>query len=182
MMMSRTLALIGLSGVVRGFFHGGTSTSLLTMRMATYADFEAAETAALASCKAGDYEEALELFELALTLPGDGYDVRRVNVKTSPINGATVPRDLEEVRFASLRQKQTTLYNMACVKAKLGEDSKALDDLEKALSIGFDDYHLIRDEDDFKSIAKDAQKLIEKYKPKGIMDQIASFNPLRPKN
>ena len=41
-----------------------------------YATFDEAEAAALALCKEGDYAGALPLFDLALTLPGDGFDVR----------------------------------------------------------------------------------------------------------
>ncbi|KAJ8601606.1 hypothetical protein CTAYLR_008454 [Chrysophaeum taylorii] len=143
-----------------------------TRLYARFATFDAAEEAALAKCQDGDYDGALALFEEALTLPGDGYDVRRVSAKTSPINGAVVPRDLEEVRFASLSQRQTTFYNMACVYAKKGDEVEALEALEKALSLGFDDYDLITQEEDFESIKQDAGKLIDQYKPRSWVDAL----------
>lgn len=146
----------------------------------SYPNFDLAEEAALMSCSAGDYTRALSLFELALKLPGDGYDVRRVSVKQSPINGATVPRDLEEVRFASRSQQQTTYFNIACVHAKLADEDKALEALEKSLVLGFDDFDLVSNEADFEFIKADAARLVDKYKPKSIFDILLS--PLRPKN
>ena len=55
------------------------------------------------------YGEAVALFEQALKLPGDDYDVRRVSAQNSPVGGAPVLRDLERVTFPSVLQRQTCL-------------------------------------------------------------------------
>ena len=83
------------------------------------------------------YGEAVALFEQALKLPGDDYDVRRVSAQNSPVGGAPVLRDLERVTFPSVLQRQTAHYNIACCRAKLGQSVEALDALETALSLGF---------------------------------------------
>ena len=59
------------------------------------------------------YGEAVALFEQALKLPGDDYDVRRVSAQNSPVGGAPVLRDLERVTFPSVLQRQTAHYNIA---------------------------------------------------------------------
>lgn len=163
--------LVSLVAVSSGFVAPLASLRVAPARRATeLVDFESAEAAALKSCADGDYATALELFEKALKLPGDGYDVRRVSMTSSPVNGATVPRNLEEVRFPSKSQQQTTYYNMACVFAKLEKEVEAVENLEKALAVGFDDYDLILNEADFGPIAADAARLVEKYRPKGFFE------------
>ena len=94
----------------------------------------------------------MALFEQALKLPGDDYDVRRVSAQNSPVGGAPVLRDLERVTFPSVLQRQTAHYNIACCRAKLGQSVEALDALETALSLGFDDFQLVQREGDFSAI------------------------------
>ena len=85
------------------------------------------------------YGEAVALFEQALKLPGDDYDVRRVSAQNSPVGGAPVLRDLERVTFPSVLQRQTAHYNIACCRAKLGQSVEALDALETFSSKGAKD-------------------------------------------
>ena len=125
-----------------------------------------AEAWALEQCTIGEYAKAADLFEQALKLPGDDYDVRRVSAKASPVGGAPVLRDLERVEFPSVLQQQTAHYNIACCKAKVGETVGALDALEMAFSLGFDDFALCKKETDFVGMSDDVDRLLAKYKPK----------------
>ena len=108
----------------------------------------------------------MALFEQALKLPGDDRDVRRVSAQNSPVGGAPVLRDLEGVTFPSVLQRQTAHYNIACCRAKLGQSVEALDALETALSLGFDDFQLVQREGDFSAIRGDVDRLVARFKPR----------------
>ena len=123
------------------------------------------------------YGEAVALFEQALKLPGDDYDVRRVSAQNSPVGGAPVLRDLERVTFPSVLQRQTAHYNIACCRAKLGQSVEALDALETALSLGFDDFQLVQREGDFSAIRGDVDRLIQRFKPKGLFKDVSFPEP-----
>ena len=118
------------------------------------------------------YGEAVALFEQALKLPGDDYDVRRVSAQNSPVGGAPVLRDLERVTFPSVLQRQTAHYNIACCRAKLNQQVEALDALETALSLGFDDFQLVQREGDFSAIRGDVDRLVQRFKPKGLFKDV----------
>ena len=117
------------------------------------------------------------LFEQALKLPGDDYDVRRVSAQNSPVGGAPVLRDLERVTFPSVLQRQTAHYNIACCRAKLGQSVEALDALETALSLGFDDFQLVQREGDFSAIRGDVDRLVARFKPKGLFKDVSFPEP-----
>ena len=123
------------------------------------------------------YGEAVALFEQALKLPGDDYDVRRVSAQNSPVGGAPVLRDLERVTFPSVLQRQTAHYNIACCRAKLGQSVEALDALETALSLGFDDFQLVQREGDFSAIRGDVDRLVARFKPKGLFKDVSFPEP-----
>ena len=123
------------------------------------------------------YGEAVALFEQALKLPGDDYDVRRVSAQNSPVGGAPVLRDLERVTFPSVLQRQTAHYNIACCRAKLGQSVEALDALETALSLGFDDFQLVQREGDFSAIRGDVDRLVSRFKPKGLFKDVSFPEP-----
>ena len=116
------------------------------------------------------YAEAADLFEQALKLPGDDYDVRRVSAAASPVGGAPVLRDLTRVTFASTLQKQTAHFNIACCRAKTGEVVESLDALEMAFTLGFDDFGLVDKERDFDDMRADVDRLVKEFKPKGGLD------------
>mmetsp|Transcript_11513 Transcript_11513/g.15719 ORF Transcript_11513/g.15719 Transcript_11513/m.15719 type:complete len:193 (+) Transcript_11513:45-623(+) len=126
--------------------------------------FDDCEEKALKLCKEGNYADALPLFEQSLELPGDGFDIVRVQRTASPVGGAPVLRDLEETRFPSNEQKQTSYFNIAACHAQLGDDAKALDAIETALSLGFDDFELLTSDADFANLQSDIARLITKYK------------------
>ena len=123
------------------------------------------------------YGEAVALFEQALKLPGDDYDVRRVSAQNSPVGGAPVLRDLERVSFPSVLQRQTAHYNIACCRAKLGDATAALDALETALSLGFDDFQLVQREGDFSAIRGDVDRLVQRFRPKGLFKDVSFPEP-----
>ena len=123
------------------------------------------------------YGEAVALFEQALKLPGDDYDVRRVSAQNSPVGGAPVLRDLERVTFPSVLQRQTAHYNIACCRAKLGQSVEALDALETALSLGFDDFQLVQREGDFSHIRGDVDRLVARFQPKGLFKDVSFPEP-----
>merc|ERR1719327_852884 len=123
------------------------------------------------------YGEAVAIFEQALKLPGDDYDVRRVSAQNSPVGGAPVLRDLERVTFPSVLQRQTAHYNIACCRAKLGQSVEALDALETALSLGFDDFQLVQREGDFSAIRGDVDRLVSRFKPKGLFKDVSFPEP-----
>jgi len=123
------------------------------------------------------YGEAADLFERALKLPGDDYDVRRVSTANSPVGGAAVLRGLESVTFASVLQRQTAHYNIACCRSKLGQSTEALDALETALSLGFDDFQLVQREGDFDVIRGDVDRLVARFKPKGLFADVSFPQP-----
>ena len=123
------------------------------------------------------YGEAVALFEQALKLPGDDYDVRRVSAQNSPVGGAPVLRDLERVSFPSVLQRQTAHYNIACCRAKLGDATAALDALETALSLGFDDFQLVQREGDFSNIRGEVDRLVQRFRPKGLFKDVSFPEP-----
>ncbi len=123
------------------------------------------------------YGEAVALFEQALKLPGDDYDVRRVSAQNSPVGGAPVLRDLERVTFPSVLQRQTAHYNIACCRAKLGQSVEALDALETALSLGFDDFQLVQREGDFATMRGDVDRLVQRFRPKGLFKDVSFPEP-----
>ena len=123
------------------------------------------------------YGEAVALFEQALKLPGDDYDVRRVSAQNSPVGGAPVLRDLERVSFPSVLQRQTAHYNIACCRAKLGDATAALDALETALSLGFDDFQLVQREGDFATMRGDVDRLVQRFRPKGLFKDVSFPEP-----
>merc|ERR1719327_747460 len=99
------------------------------------------------------YGEAVALFEQALKLPGDDYDVRRVSAQNSPVGGAPVLRDLERVSFPSVLQRET------------------------ALSLGFDDFQLVQREGDFATMRGDVDRLVQRFRPKGLFKDVSFPEP-----
>ena len=77
-----------------------------------------------------------------------------------------------KVRYASQLQQQTAHFNLACCRAKNGDSNGAIESLETALEMGFDDYSLVRKESDFDVIREDADKLVTKYEPKPFLQSL----------
>ena len=100
-----------------------------------------------------------------------------MSAQNSPVGGAPVLRDLERVTFPSVLQRQTAHYNIACCRAKLGQSVEALDALETALSLGFDDFQLVQREGDFSAIRGDVDRLVARFKPKGLFKDVSFPEP-----
>merc|ERR1712071_677233 len=105
--------------------------------------------------------DALEAFELGLTLPGSKVDIVRTrNVSgASPVGGSFGGTEGKTVRTLDEFEKQAAYYNMACACAKLEKIEEAVGNLRKAYENGFDnvatmttdpDLRVVQDSDSFK--------------------------------
>jgi tetratricopeptide (TPR) repeat protein len=98
--------------------------------------YDDAEARGIELYQAGAYDRAIRMFELAQTLPGDGYDYERqksggmIGSASAPPN----PRELQIKRFATSEQKMIAQYNIACCCAGMGDTGRALDILRTYLS------------------------------------------------
>lgn len=105
--------------------------------------------AGLAKYNQADYQAALDLFQLALELPGTGL----MRMSTSP----------REYACASEGEENSCLYNMACCYARLGKSQAAYTVLEALLENNFDDYNTIKTDPDLASLrGSELDKLISK--------------------
>jgi tetratricopeptide (TPR) repeat protein len=98
-----------------------------------------------------NYTGAVEMFQLALELPGSGF----MRMAGSPKEYAC-PSDGEE---------QAALYNMACAYCKLNQGSAALTCIEALLESGFEDFNALKTDADL-AVARqgtDFNKLLGKY-------------------
>lgn len=84
------------------------------------------------------YKEAIDMFQLSLELPGNGF----MRISGSPIEYAC-PSEAEE---------NAGLYNMACAWALLGQKKSALTCLEALLDNNFEDIETIRRDPDLASL------------------------------
>lgn len=92
-------------------------------------DYADAEVRGFELYRAGDYDRAIRMFELAQTLPGAGVDYKRetnsgmIGSATSPPN----PRGMKLERYATAAQKLIAQYNIACCCAAMGDSARALE-------------------------------------------------------
>ncbi|KAF6261453.1 hypothetical protein COO60DRAFT_1501236 [Scenedesmus sp. NREL 46B-D3] len=106
--------------------------------------------AGLEAFQAKQYSQAIDLFNLALELPGNG----AYRLSGSPREYAC-PSDAEE---------HAALYNMACCYAQLGQQAAALTCLESILETGFSDIATINADPDLRPVQGAAlQAVINKY-------------------
>ncbi len=91
--------------------------------------YAAAEERGFSLYKAGEYERAIRMFELAQTLPGAGVDYTRekqggmIGSAFAPPN----PRGWELERYATPQQKLIAQYNIACCCAAMGDADRAVE-------------------------------------------------------
>jgi len=88
----------------------------------------------------GDFSGALELFEMALTLPGSG-----------------TLRDRKKARELSEGEKISALYNIACCHSQLGDERNGLVSLAGSLEAGFDDFDTARTDPDLAPLRENPQ-------------------------
>lgn len=97
--------------------------------------YAAAEARGFELYRAGSYDRAIRMFELAQKLPGDGYDYQRQ--KQGGMAGsasAPNPRELAITRFATSEQKMIAQYNIACCYAAMGDAPRTLEIIRAYLS------------------------------------------------
>lgn len=93
----------------------------------------------LAAFAAGEHRAAIDLFTLALELPGSG---------AMRLSGS-----VHERACASEGEERAALFNMACAYAQLREKAAALTCVEALLETGFEDHRALRTDDDLAPIA-----------------------------
>ncbi|KAI7841388.1 hypothetical protein COHA_005006 [Chlorella ohadii] len=100
--------------------------------------------------QAGEFQAALDLFQLSLELPGSGV----MRMAGSP----------KEYSCASEGEENAALYNMACCWAAMGQRQSALTVLEALLENNFEDYASIRSDPDLAPVrGPELDKLLSKY-------------------
>lgn len=106
--------------------------------------------AGLLAFQSKDFEGAIDLFNLALELPGNG----AYRLSGSPREYAC-PSDAEE---------HAALYNMACCYAQMGQKAAALTCLESILESGFTDVATIQSDPDLRPIqGPELSAVVNKY-------------------
>lgn len=99
---------------------------------------------------AGQYREAIDMFQLSLELPGSG--VMRLS------------GSVREFSCASEGEENAALYNMACCWARLGEKQPALTVPEALMDNGFEDVQTIRSDPDLAPLrGPELDKLLSKH-------------------
>ena len=87
----------------------------------------------------GNYKAAIDMFQLALELPGSGV----MRMAGSP----------KEISCSSEGEEQAALYNMACCWGKLGASAAAITCLTSLLEdTEFDDFNAVRTDPDLSSV------------------------------
>lgn len=116
--------------------------------------FREAEILGLRLMQESMYQEALDVFEKALTLPGTKVDVIRTrNVPgPSPVGGSAGGTEGKEVRTLDEFEKQAAFYNMACACANLGKIEEAVNYLRKSIDNGFDNVGTINSDPDLRVV------------------------------
>ncbi|GIL73426.1 hypothetical protein Vretimale_17583 [Volvox reticuliferus] len=88
--------------------------------------------------QAGRWQEALSVYEKALTLPGTG-----------------LKRYRDKPRLISDGERSAALFNIACCQAQLGDMRSGLVALAGCLELGYDDFAQLRSDPDLDPLRKD---------------------------
>ena len=150
--------------------------------------YDDAEARGFELYKAGEYERAIRMFELAQTLPGAGTDYRRTE-QGGMIGSASAPpnpRGLELTRFATAEQKLIAQYNIACCYAAMRDSGRAVDVLRSYLNQVSDPLNQVNEmlvDADLEPIRAELRELREEQKargaPPGLFGLKGVTNPLR---
>lgn len=103
------------------------------------------------------YLEAIQSFQLALELPGNGF----MRLAGSP----------KEFACASEGEENAALYNMACCYCRLGQPPAAITCIEALLDNGFTDYDALTSDPDLAGLPhEELSQLISKHN--GLMAKL----------
>ena len=131
--------------------------------------YDEAEARGFELYKAGEYERAIRLFELATTLPGAGVDYRRTSSGGMIAPGSTNapnPRGMERTRFATEEQKAIAQYNIACCCAAMGDTGRTVDVLRgylEAVAKPLQQLDEMLVDDDLKPVRAELSELRKEY-------------------
>ncbi|KAL9188966.1 hypothetical protein ACHAXT_011456 [Thalassiosira profunda] len=141
--------------------------------------FREGEVMGLRLMQAGQYDDALKAFKLAMTLPGSRPDiVRTANVPgPSPVGGSKGGTEGRSVQNLDEFEYQAAHYNMACANAALGNIGEAVANLRKAFEYGFDNYATVRADPDLASVRGSAEfeRLMEEFDPRRGFNPFGAF-------
>lgn len=118
----------------------------------------------------GQHQDALEVFQEGLKLPGTRTDIlRSKTLNVSPVGGSIGGSEPgRQVQTLDEFETQAAHYNIACAYAQLGKANEAVRSLENAFRAGFDNYATCRADPDLAAVqrTKEFEVLMETYDPK----------------
>lgn len=136
--------------------------------------FREAEVLGLRLMQEGNYQEALNVFQKGMRLPGSNKDVLRTKslAGPSPVGGSMGGYESQNVYPLDEFELQAAHYNIACAHAQLGNLDESIANLQKSFENGFNNYSTVRGDPDLDAIKEegDYKKLMDTYDGKG-------FNP-----
>lgn len=136
--------------------------------------FREAEVLGLRLMQEGNYQEALNVFQKGMKLPGSNKDVLRTKSLSgpSPVGGSMGGYESQNIYPLDEFELQAAHYNIACAHAQLGNLDDSIANLQKAFENGFNNYSTVRGDPDLDPIKDQAdyKKLMDAYDSKG-------FNP-----
>lgn len=132
--------------------------------------FREAEVLGLRLMQEGQIEDALEIFQKGLRLPGSRKDIIRTQTLSgpSPVGGSAGGREGKVVQTLDEFEFQAAHYNIACAYARLDKVVESCKSLENAFDYGFDNYATVRADPDLSSIhgSMEFDNLMERYDSK----------------
>lgn len=137
--------------------------------------FRQAEVLGLKLMQERKYEQALQVFEKGMKLPGSKNDVIRKSVANqSPVGGSMGGFESKSSSTLDEFELQAAHYNMACAYAQLSNVDQALNSLAKSFESGFDNFGTVRADPDLDPVKSNPgyEALLERYEPKS-----KGFNP-----
>lgn len=131
--------------------------------------FREAEILGLRLMQQNRPEDALEVFQNGLKLPGSRKDILRTKtLNVSPVGGSVGGSTGENIQTLDEFEAQAAHYNIACAYSKLDKAKEAVRSLENAFKFGFDNYATVRADPDLMAVqrTKEFEVLMEQYDPK----------------
>mmetsp|Transcript_37672 Transcript_37672/g.57408 ORF Transcript_37672/g.57408 Transcript_37672/m.57408 type:complete len:196 (-) Transcript_37672:262-849(-) len=117
--------------------------------------FRESEVLGLRLMQEGRTEEALQVFQQGMRLPGSRPDVVRTKTLSgpSPVGGSFGGLEGNWVFSLDEFETQAAHYNIACAFARLGNVQESVNNLQLAFQAGFDNYATVRVDPDLQGIS-----------------------------